>query len=273
MGDLPYGHRDDKLVALLVLGESGSIQCFSHIINNISADQDKRAEIPSTRFTALTEPLIRECWARDPRQRPVFTHIAARLKQLRKHQGGVEESPIQMRPELYMCSSALSQLDRHSLRMRLPELPRGSASPSEGVQVTPASSGTKQASDPLSNDTVQTSATSGWSPYHQETTANPNTGIVEMPTTRHSGIVIYTPSRLSCMGESDATSTLSSEFTSSPLEGVRDYHARHTHSVGAGYELALPLDGHLGERRNECRFRSLMQSRHGFHHSRTLFPS
>ncbi|KAJ8583452.1 kinase-like protein [Rhizopogon salebrosus TDB-379] len=86
MGDLPCGHRDDKLVALLVL------------------DQDKRAKIPSTRLTALTEPLIQECWVRDPLgQRPAFTHVAARLKQFRKRQGGVVPCSNAARTTLFLC--------------------------------------------------------------------------------------------------------------------------------------------------------------------------
>ncbi|KAG1769178.1 kinase-like domain-containing protein [Suillus occidentalis] len=66
LGDLLYGHRDDTRVAFLVL------------------EQNKRAEIPSTGITSLVEPLIQECWVRDPEQRPVFTHIAATLKCLRR---------------------------------------------------------------------------------------------------------------------------------------------------------------------------------------------
>ncbi|KAG2747802.1 hypothetical protein P692DRAFT_201806312 [Suillus brevipes Sb2] len=60
--------------------------------------QNKRAEIPSTRITSLVEPLIQDCWVLDPVQRPAFTHIAATLKRLRKHQGEVE-SPIPVQAE------------------------------------------------------------------------------------------------------------------------------------------------------------------------------
>ncbi|OAX33071.1 hypothetical protein K503DRAFT_869785 [Rhizopogon vinicolor AM-OR11-026] len=246
MGDLPYGHREDKLVALLVL------------------DQDKRAEIPFTRFTSLAEPLIQKCWARNPRQRPAFAMVAARLKQLRKRQGGME-SPVPVRPELLIQS---------------PQLPGTSSPGSQGVQVETGneeSSGANGAGEPVSDDSEPTSATSCWAEskplkrpcynpsHHPEATVNPETGIMDIPAAMHSGTVIYTPSALSRMGDSDTTSTMSSHFT---LEGVQHFH--HTHHVGSGYELPLPVEEHLAERRNECRFRSLVQSRHRFHHSLTL---
>ncbi|KAG1850073.1 kinase-like domain-containing protein [Suillus tomentosus] len=108
MGDLPYGHRDDTLVAFLV------------------NYQNKRPEIPSTPITSLVEPLIQECWVRDPEQRPTFTHIAATLKRLRKHQGGVEESPIPVQAEVLL--TAWSDPPHHSPSMHPLELPETSPS-------------------------------------------------------------------------------------------------------------------------------------------------
>ena len=269
MGDLPYGHRDDNLVALLVLGVYLT-NCYPYI-NNVSTDQDKRAEIPSSRFTGLVEPLIQDCWVRDPSCRPAFTHIATRLEELRRHQGEVEESPVPVHPELLVESPVMLQPD--PLSMRPPDLV-GTSDLWEG--------------EPVSDDAKPTSATSCWShpkpfnlvepPYcnpshyhHQEPAANPDKDTIEETTVRYSGIVIYTPSLLSCMGDSDTTSTVSSLCTSSriTLEKVQHHHTHHHN--GPECELALPQDKNLSERRNECRFRSLVQSRHGFHHSRTFF--
>ncbi|OJA20637.1 hypothetical protein AZE42_09915 [Rhizopogon vesiculosus] len=259
MGDLPYGHRDDKLVALLVL------------------DQDKRAEIPSTRFTSLVEPLIQECWARNPGQRPTFAMVAATLKKVRKCRGGMEESPVPVRPELLIQTTALLHPDHRS---PIPQLPGTSSAGSESVQVEMGNeecSGANGAGVPVSDHSEPTSATSCWSKseplkrpcynpsHHPEATVNHETGIMDIPAAMHSGTVIYTPSGLPRMGDSDTTSTMSSHFT---LEGVQHFH--HAYRVGSGYELPLTVEEHLAERRNECRFRSLVQSRHGFHHSLTL---
>lgn len=275
MGDLPYGHRDDKLVVLLVLGESLKY-CYPYI-NNASIDQDKRAEIPSTRFTGPVEPLIQECWARDPGRRPAFRQVTARLEQLRRRQGWVKESPVPVQPELLIESPAFSQPDHRLQSMRLPDLP-GKSTVSEA----------KRVDEPVSDDAEPMSATSCWSqpkPFHQvgrpcynpshhhrEPALNHDTGTVETPPVRYSGTVIYTPSCLSCMGmgDSDTTSTMSSHFTSSHIT-VQHHNAYHSHPVGSVCELALPPDEYIAERRNECRFRSLVQSRHGFHHSRTFF--
>ncbi|OAX38567.1 hypothetical protein K503DRAFT_816887 [Rhizopogon vinicolor AM-OR11-026] len=256
MGDLPYGHRDDKYVALLVL------------------EQDKRAEIPSTRFTPLVEALIQECWVRDPEQRPAFRYIAATLKRLRKHQGQVE-SPVPVQPELLMESPAWSQSHRPSPTMCPLELPVVSVPTSEGIQVTPdieASSGAGQVGEPDADSTSTTSCGFQPKPFqpigrpcknpshqHWEPTLNPDTGVMEMPSSRYSVTVIYTPSRQSSMTNSDTTSTTSSHLTSSP-------EAEHIRLDGP----PLPIDEHLAERRNEYRFRSLARSSHGFHHTLTL---
>src|SRR6267154_1033692 len=110
---------------------------YPHNFSNTSTEQNKRAEIPSTGITPLVEFLIQECWVRDPVQRPAFVYVAATLKRLRKRQGGVNESPVPVQPELIMASPAWSQPHRHSPSMRPSELPGTSASATESVQVTP----------------------------------------------------------------------------------------------------------------------------------------
>lgn len=102
---------------------------------------------------------------------------------------------------------------------------------------------------------------------------NPETGNVEMPESRYSGIAIYTPSRKLSLAESVSMSSASSHLTSSPetehrvLEEAR--HRRQSHHA-LGYKSSLPMDEQLAERRNEFRFRSLAQSNHKFHQSLTL---
>ncbi|KAG2139843.1 uncharacterized protein EDB93DRAFT_1241944 [Suillus bovinus] len=258
MGDLPYGHRDDKLVAFLV------------------QYQNKRAEIPSTPITSLVEPLIQECWVRDPEQRPVFTHIAATLRRLRKHHGGVEESPIPVQAEL--LSKALSEAAYHSPTMHPQELPETSPSTlQEGQDML------DNDQDASVGDEFGTASEEPFHPigqpcsnpsHHWEPTVDAHTGNMEMPDSRYSGIAIYTPSRKLSLAESDSISSASSHLTSSPelehsaLEEAR--HRRRSHHVALGYDLSLPMDEQLAERRNELRFRSLAQSCHGFHHSLTL---
>lgn len=262
MGDLPYGHRDDARVAFLVL------------------EQNKRAEIPSTSITSLVEPLIQECWVRDPEQRPVFTHIAATLKRLCKHQGEVE-SPIPVQADILWKTS--SEPPRQSPSTHPPALPATSPSilgnesdTSVGDEFNTASAG----------DTDSLSASCGSQPrpfrpiggpcsnptHRWEPTVNPHTGKVEMPESRYSGIAIYTPSRKVSLAESDSTSasshlTSSQEAEHSVLEEVR--HRRQSHHA-LRYEASLPMDEQLAERKNELRFRSLAQSNHRFHHSLTL---
>jgi len=203
------------------------------------------------------------------------------LKQLRKRHGWVEESPVPVRPELLIESPSFSYPDHYSQSMRLAELPGTSVSDCKGIQVEPGK-GTILGVQSAHDDVEPTSATSCSSQpkpchplgrpcynplhHHQEPAVNPDTDTIEKPATRYSGTVIYTPSCLSCVGGSDTTSTISSHFTSSQITLEGD----HTHHVSPEYELPLLLDERLVERRNECRFRSLMQSRHGFHHSRTF---
>ncbi|KAG0700333.1 hypothetical protein DFH29DRAFT_1056138 [Suillus ampliporus] len=246
MGDLPYGHRDDALVALLVL------------------DQNKRAEIPPTRITPLVEPLIQACWVRDPEQRPAFMYVATTLKRLRKRQGGVEESPVPVQAELLL--ETWSQPPHHSPSMRPVELPETSPPAlEEGVQVMPDSEASlekdfgtapENMTGPGDVESLST-ASCGSQPrpfrplgrpcsntsHHWEPTVDPHTGIMEMPEGRYSGTVIYTPSRKLSLAESDSMSR---------------------------NESSLPMDENFMERRNECRFRSLAPLSHGFHHSLTL---
>ncbi|KAG1773258.1 hypothetical protein EV702DRAFT_582213 [Suillus placidus] len=262
MGDLPYGHRDDALVAFLVL------------------DQNKRAEIPSTPITSLVEPLIQDCWVRDPEQRPTFTHVVATLKRLRKRQGGVEESPIPVQADLLL--TGWSDPPHHSPSMHLVELPETSPSILQEGQVMPdndsdaslgdefgtASEGTGKfvPGDPKSSPTASCGSQPkpfrpigrpSTNPSHRwEPTVDPQTGNMEMPEGKYSGIAIYTPSRQLSLA-SDSISSASSHLTSSPESEHR-------------YEPSLPMDEQLAERRNELRFRSLAQSSHGFHHSLTL---
>lgn len=271
MGDLPYGHRDDELVALIVL------------------HQNKRAKIPSTGVTSLVEPLIQECWVRDPEQRPAFTYVAATLKRLRKHHGEVEESPIPVQAVL-----ALSEPPYHSPSMPPIELPETSPSTlqeSQGQVVLNDSDANLEddfgtASEcrdiPVPGDAESLSTTScGSQPkpfrpigqpcsnpsHHWEPTVDPHTGNVEMPEGRCSGIAIYTPTRKLSLAESDSISSVSSHLTSS-LE-LEVHHNHHPHHA-LGYEPFPPMDEQLAERRNELRFRSLAQSNHEFHHSLTL---
>ncbi|KAG2099294.1 uncharacterized protein F5147DRAFT_747297 [Suillus discolor] len=215
MGDLPYGHRDDMLVAFLV------------------NYQNKRAEIPSTPITSLVEPLIQECWVRDPEQRPTFTHIAATLKRLRKHQGGVEESPIPVQAEVLLTACVGDEF--------------GTASEGTGRIDTESVSTTSRESQlkpfyPIGQPHSNPS-------YHWEPTVDSHTGNMEMP---EGGIAIYTPTRKLSLAESDSMSSASSHLTSSP-------EAEHS-----------ALEEQLAERKNELRFRSLAQSSHEFHHSLTL---
>lgn len=271
MADLPYGNRDDELVTFLVLR------------------QNKRAEIPSIRITSLVEPLIQECWVRDPEQRPVFVHVAATLKRLRKHQG-VEESPIPVQAELLL--EVWSEPPHHSPSMRSLELPETSPSTlqegpvmlgddldaSVGDEFGTASEGTGKL---VPGDTASYGSQSKpFQPIGQlcsnpsELTVDPHTDDMEMPEGKCSGIAIYTPTRKLSLAESDSMSSASSHLTSSSeaeysaLEEAR-YH-RRSHHVALGYEASLPMDGQLAERRNELRFRSLARSSHGFHHSLTL---
>ncbi|EGN91777.1 hypothetical protein SERLA73DRAFT_100155 [Serpula lacrymans var. lacrymans S7.3] len=72
MGDLPWAHIDDAMVAHLVMSEN------------------KRPILPITRYTTSTAPLINAAWVRDPKLRPVFGRIASQLKALRRRP---EESP------------------------------------------------------------------------------------------------------------------------------------------------------------------------------------
>lgn len=259
MGDLPYGHRDDARVAFLVL------------------EQNKRAEIPSTSITSLVEPLIEACWVRDPEQRPVFTQVAATLKRLRKHQGEVE-SPIPVQAEqLWKTSSSPSYQSPSThpaaLPATSPSILGNESDTSLEDEFNTASAGDTDScksqlrpfrpiGGPCSN------------PSHRwEPTVNPETGNVEMPESRYSGIAIYTPSRKLSSAESDSMSSASLHLTSSPetehrvLEEAR--HRRQSHHA-LGYESSLPMDEQLAERRNEFRFRSLAQSNHKFHHSLTL---
>lgn len=263
---------------------------YQHVNSSISAEQDKRAEIPSTRFTPLVEALIQECWARDPEKRPAFRYVAATLKRLRKRQGAAE-SPGPVHPERLIEFHAWSQLHHPSPNMRPSVLPETSESASQGVQATPgveASSGAGQVGDSDGAESTSTSSC-GLQPkpfrpigrpcnnpshHHWEPTMNSDTGIMEMPSGNYPVTVIYTPSRQSSMGDSDTSST-SSHFTSNSgaehimLEGVQHQHAYH---VSSGSESPLRMNDHLAERRNECRFRSLAQSSHGFHRSRMLSP-
>ncbi|KAG2124042.1 hypothetical protein DEU56DRAFT_744872 [Suillus clintonianus] len=279
MGDLPYGHRDDTLVASLVL------------------DKDKRAEIPTTLITQLVEHLIQECWVRDPEQRPLFPYVAATLKRLRKQQGGVVESPVPVQAELLM--EDWSQPPHRSPIVHPLALPETSSSTLQEGQAMPGTDSPVSLGDEFGTasegtgeldcgDTGSLSATSCGSqprpfrpigrpstnPLHRwEPVVDPLTGNVKMPEGRYSGTVIYTPSRQLSLAESVSTSSVSSHLTSSPeaehtaLEGVRHHHS---HRVALGYELPMPMDEHLEERRNELRFRTLAQSNHGFHHSLTL---
>lgn len=275
MGDPPYGDHDEWLVAIIVL------------------HQNKRAEIPSTRITSLVEPLIQECWVRDPEQRPTFTHIAATFKQLRKHQGDVEESPIPVQAEL--LRKALSEPPRHSPIMDPIELPETSPSTLQEDQAMLDNDPDASVEDEFGtasectgilvpDDAVSSSTTSCGSqpkpfrpigqPYsnpshHWEPPMDPHTGNVEMPEGRYSGIAIYTPSRKLSLAESDSISSVSSHLTSS-LELEVHHHHHHSHHVASGYEPSPPMDEQLAERKNELRFRSLAQSNHEFHHSLTL---
>ncbi|KAG1729968.1 uncharacterized protein EDB91DRAFT_1310825 [Suillus paluster] len=262
MGDLPYGHRDDTLVALFVL------------------DQNKRAEIPSTRITSLVEPLIQECWVRDPEQRPAFTYVAATLKRFRKRQGGIEESPVPVQADILMEARSWSQPHHHSPSMLPSELPETSPDgvrrqerrpgPSDAESSSTASCGSQpRPFHPLGRPCNNSS-------HHWEPIVDPHTGIMQMPEGRYSGTVTYTPSRRLSLVESlsDSMSSVSSHLTSTvehaTPEEVRHHHSRLTHHVGLGHELPLPMDEHLMERKNEWRFRSLAQSGHGFHRSLTL---
>lgn len=295
MGDLPYGFRDDTLVAFLVNCESRPIQ-YTYI-SNAFTDQNKRAEIPSTPITSLVEPLIQECWVRDPEQRPTFTHIAATLKRLRKNRGGVEESPIPVQAEVLL--TAWSDPPHHSPSMHPLELPETSPSTLQEGQVMlendldasvggdefgTASEGTGRLVPGDAESVSTTSRESQPKPfypigqprsnpsYHWEPTVDSHTGNIEMP---EGGIVIYTPTRKLSLAESDSMSSASSHHTSSPeaehsaLEEVRRRH-RSPH-VALGYKPSLPMDEQLTERKNELRFRSLAQSSHDFHHSRMSF--
>ncbi|KAG1897189.1 uncharacterized protein F5891DRAFT_1243087 [Suillus fuscotomentosus] len=280
MGDLPYGHRDDTLVAFLV------------------NYQNKRPEIPSTPITSLVEPLIQECWVRDPEQRPTFTHIAATLKRLRKHQGGVEESPIPVQAEVLL--TAWSDPPHHSPSMHPLELPETSPSTLQEGQVMlendldasvggdefgTASEGTGRLVPGDAESVSTTSRESQPKPfypigqprsnpsYHWEPTVDSHTGNMEMPEGKYSGIAIYTPTRKLSLAETDSMSSASSHLTSSPeaehsaLEEVR--RRRRSPHVALD-KPSLPMDEQLAERKNELRFRSLAQSSHDFHHSLTL---
>ncbi|KAG1737996.1 hypothetical protein EDB19DRAFT_1715645 [Suillus lakei] len=280
MGDLPYGHRDDALVALIVL------------------DQDKRAEIPSTHIAPLVEPLIEECWVRDPEQRPSFKQVVTSLKRLRKRQGGVEESPVPVQVELLL--ETWPQPPHHSPTIYPLEPPVTSPSTLQDGQAMPDndsdaslrdefSTASEDTGEHIPGDMDSLSTTSCGSqprpfrpigrpcsnPSHRwEPIVDPLTGNIEMPEGRYSGTAIYTPSRKLSLAESDSMSSVSSHLTSSPeaehtaLEEVRRHH--DSHHVAFGYESSLPMDEQLAERRNELRFRSLAQSSHGFHHSLTL---
>lgn len=269
MGDLPYGDRDDELVTFRVL------------------HQNKRANIPSIRITSLVEPLIQECWVRDPEQRPMFTHVAATLKRLRNNQG-VEESPIPVQVEL--LSKGWLEPPHHSPSMHPPEIPPstlqegqdGDLDASVGDKFGTASEGTGKL---VPGDTVSCgSQPTPFHPigqpcsdplHHRELTVDPHPGNMEMPEGNYPGIAIYTPSRQLSLAESDSMSSASSHLTSSSeaehgaLEEVRHHH-HHSHHVAIGYEPSLPMDEQLAERRNELRFRSLARSSHGFHHSLIL---
>jgi hypothetical protein len=276
MGDRPYGDREDEIVEFRV------------------RHQNKRAEIPSTRITSLVEPLIQDCWVRDPEQRPMFTQVAATLKRLRKHQG-VEESPIPV--QLGRLLEGWSEPPYQPPSMPPLEAPSPSTlqedqvvdddlDASVGDEFGTASEGTGKL---VPDDTKSLSPIScGSQPkpfhpigqpcndpsHHREPTVDPHPGNMEMPEGKYSGIAIYTPSRKVSLAESDSMSSASSHITSSSeaehsaLEEVRHHH--HSHHVALGYEPSLPMDKQLAERRDELRFRTLARSSHGFHHSLTL---
>lgn len=282
-------HTEIVTTSLLYSVSCVSPDLYNIHISNASTDQNKRANIPSIRITSLVEPLIQECWVRDPEQRPVFTHVAATLKRLRNNQG-VEESPIPVQVEL--LSKAWSEPPHHSPSMHPLELPGTSPSTlqegqdldaSVGDEFGTASEGTGKL---VPGDTVSCGSQPtpfhpiGQQPcsnplHHRELTVDPHPGNMEMPKGNYPGIAIYTPSRQLSLAESDSTSSASSHLTSGSevergaLEEVRHHH--HSHRVALGYEPSLPMDEQLAERRNELRFRSLARSSHGFHHSRMSF--
>lgn len=211
----------------------------------------------------------------------MFTHIASTLKRLRKHQGEVE-SPIPVQAEQLWpgktSTSTSSEPPRQSPSSHPPGLPATSPSNESDTSLedefNTASAGDTEScgSQPRPFRPIGGPCSN---PSHRwEPTVNPDTGNVEMPKSRYSGIAIYTPSRKLSLAESDSMSSASSHLTSSPetehrvLEEVR--HRRQSHHA-LGYESSLPMDEQLAERRNELRFRSLAQSNHKFHHSRMSF--
>ncbi|EGO28920.1 hypothetical protein SERLADRAFT_413601 [Serpula lacrymans var. lacrymans S7.9] len=291
MGDLPWAHIDDAMVAHLVMSEN------------------KRPILPITRYTTSTAPLINAAWVRDPKLRPVFGRIASQLKALRRRP---EESPRPATLEVWAdLPTRLRESPDLRPKMGLPDVQTGVPPPEPAIsdQESPHSSGEsdksyKTASEIMNegeeqDDTMPQDSPSSSSdhshpiPFHPiihsprrrrhslpESEEDVETSAMDMPQP-----VIYTPSPSAPASLSSSRS--SSLFTSSPHASMEDLHVgidamgRRLSgmtlggAVGAGvdyagYDSPPPLDERLAESRNERRYRLLAKSTHEFHHSLTL---